>query len=402
MLAVLTFALGLLLGAAVLWLVLRPRQELRLASADTERQLLRERVVDLEAALGEDQQTAQALAPLSSTLARVERQVEALERDRSRQYGALGAQLRTVAETTGALHQQTAVLSGALKSSNTSGAWGEMQLRRVLEHAGLLPKCDFDEQVRSISRHGKQIRPDAVVHLPGGKVLVIDSKAPIQHFLAAQVEDTPDAERDRLLRAHSAALTGHVEALSAKDYWSGFDSTPEAVLCFVPSEAILATAVRTDPDLLDRAMAKRVLLVSPATLLSALQTTALVWREDALERNAQELLTLGRELYERLGTLGKHTHRVGETLRRSVEAYNAMVGTLEARVLVSARRMEDLGLASEAVPQVQPVEQAPRPLTAAELINALDDDVARPQLDLGPAGGGSDGGSEGASRERAG
>lgn len=402
MLPVLTFALGLLLGAAVLWLVLRPRQELRLASADTERQLLRERVVDLETALGEDQQTAQALAPLSSTLARVERQVEALERDRSRQYGALGAQLRTVAETTGALHQQTAVLSGALKSSNTSGAWGEMQLRRVLEHAGLLPKCDFDEQVRSISRHGKQIRPDAVVHLPGGKVLVIDSKAPIQHFLAAQVEDTPDAERDRLLRAHSAALTGHVEALSAKDYWSGFDSTPEAVLCFVPSEAILATAVRTDPDLLDRAMAKRVLLVSPATLLSALQTTALVWRQDALERNAQELLTIGRELYERLGTLGKHTHRVGETLRRSVEAYNAMVGTLEARVLVSARRMEDLGLASEAVPQVQPVEQAPRPLTAAELIDALDDDVARPQLDLGLTSGGSDGGSEGASRERAG
>lgn len=402
MLPVLTFALGLLLGAAVLWLVLRPRQELRLASADTERQLLRERVVDLEAALGEDQQTAQALAPLSSTLARVERQVEALERDRSRQYGALGAQLRTVAETTGALHQQTAVLSGALKSSNTSGAWGEMQLRRVLEHAGLLPKCDFDEQVRSISRHGKQIRPDAVVHLPSGKVLVIDSKAPIQHFLAAQVEDTPDAERDRLLHAHSAALTGHVEALSAKDYWSGFDSTPEAVLCFVPSEAILATAVRTDPDLLDRAMAKRVLLVSPATLLSALQTTALVWRQDALERNAQELLTIGRELYERLGTLGKHTHRVGETLRRSVEAYNAMVGTLEARVLVSARRMEDLGLASEAVPQVQPVEQAPRPLTAAELIDALDDDVARPQLDLGLTSGGSDGGSEGASRERAG
>lgn len=402
MLPVLTFALGLLLGAAVLWLVLRPRQELRLASADTERQLLRERVVDLETALGEDQQTAQALAPLSSTLARVERQVEALERDRSRQYGALGAQLRTVAETTGALHQQTAVLSGALKSSNTSGAWGEMQLRRVLEHAGLLPKCDFDEQVRSISRHGKQIRPDAVVHLPSGKVLVIDSKAPIQHFLAAQVEDTPDAERDRLLHAHSAALTGHVEALSAKDYWSGFDSTPEAVLCFVPSEAILATAVRTDPDLLDRAMAKRVLLVSPATLLSALQTTALVWRQDALERNAQELLTIGRELYERLGTLGKHTHRVGETLRRSVEAYNAMVGTLEARVLVSARRMEDLGLASEAVPQVQPVEQAPRPLTAAELIDALDDDVARPQLDLGLTSGGSDGGSEGASRERAG
>lgn len=381
------FVLGMVVGvavaAAVLWSWLRTRYEARVVGATTEAGLLRERVIDLEAALGEDQQTAQALAPLSSTLARVERQVEALERDRASQYGALGAQLRAVNETTGALHQQTAVLAGALKSSNTSGAWGEMQLRRVLEHAGLIKHCDFDEQVRAISRHGKDIRPDAVVRLPGGKVLVVDSKAPIQHFLAAQSGEVDDTERERLLRTHSTALRGHVDALSAKDYWSGFATTPEAVLCFVPSEAILAAAVRTDPDLIDRAMGRRVLLVSPATLLSALQTTALVWRQDALESNAQELLTIGRELYERLGTLGRHTHRMGDSLRRSVEAYNAMVGTLEARVLVSARRMESLGLASEPVPDVPPIEQAPRPLTAAELIDALDDEVRRPRLDFG-------------------
>ncbi|MBD2758155.1 DNA recombination protein RmuC [Yimella sp. cx-573] len=373
-------ALGALLTGLVLWSWLRGRYEGRLVAASTQAALLRERVVDLESQLGDDQQTAQALAPLSSTLARVERQVEAIERERATQYGALGAQLRAVSETTGALHQQTSALAGALKSSNTSGAWGEMQLRRVLEHAGLLRHCDFDEQVRSISRHGKEIRPDAVVRLPGEKVLVIDSKAPVQHFLAAHAEGVDDTEREQLLHAHSRALRGHVESLAAKDYWSGFAAAPEAVLCFVPSEAMLAAAVRAEPDVIDRAMARRVLLVSPATLLSALQTTALVWRQDTLESNAHELLTLGRELYERLGTLGRHTSKMGDSLRRSVEAYNALVGTLETRVLVSARRMESLGVGSDPVPQVPAVEQAPRPLTAAELIDALDEDVQRPQL----------------------
>lgn len=380
---ILAFVLGalvVLVPGALLWSSRRTGHEALLSGARSEAALLRERVIDLEAAVGDDQQTAQALAPLTSTLARVERQVEALERDRTSQYGALGAQLRTVAEQSGLLQQQTAALAGALKSSNTSGAWGEMQLRRVLEHAGLLRRCDFDEQVRAISQHGAGVRPDAVVRLPGDKVLVIDSKAPIQHFLAAQGENIGDAERDRLLRAHSTALRGHVDALAAKDYWSGFRTTPEAVLCFVPAEAILASAMRTDPDLFERAMARKVLLVSPATLLSALQTTALVWRQDSLEQNAQELLALGRELYERLGTLGRNTHKMGESLRRSVEAYNAMVGTLESRVLVSARRMESIGLTEQTLGEIPPVQQAPRPLTAAELIDALDADLARPQL----------------------
>lgn len=375
-------AMGAVAAAAFVWILLRARHDARVAGVSTEAQLLRERVIDLEAAADDDHQTARALAPLSSTLARVERQVEALERDRSSQYGALGAQLRAVHESTGALHEQTALLAGALKSPNTSGAWGEMQLRRVLEHAGLLKHCDFDEQVRAVSRHGRDVRPDAVVRLPGDKVLVVDSKAPIQHFLAAQVTEIDQVEREQLLGAHSKALRGHVESLAAKDYWTAFETSPEFVLCFVPSEAILAAAVRTDPDLIDRAMARRVLLVSPATLLSALQTTALVWRQHALESNAHELLKLGRELYQRLSTLGGHAHKMGDSLRRSVEAYNAMVGTLETRVLVSARRMESLGLASDTIAHVAPVEQSPRPLTAAELIDALDDDVRRPTLEF--------------------
>lgn len=381
-----TFAVALvafLLGAAIAVFAVQSRSRPQLVAARTERDLLRERVADLQADASDDAETARALAPLSSSIARIERQVETLERQRAGQYGSLAEQLRAVTESTTALQRETGALSGALKSSNAAGAWGEVQLRRVLEHSGLLPHCDFEEQVRSISRHGDQVRPDVVVHLPGAKVLVVDSKAPVQHFLAAQADGLPDVERGERLERHTRALRAHVEALAAKDYWSAFTTSPEVVLCFVPAEAVLASAVRTDPDLLDHALARKVVLVSPSSLLATLQATALVWRQDALESNAAELLTLGRELYDRLGTLGKHTQKMGDQLRRSVESYNSLVGTLESRVFVSARRMQELGLASGQAPSAEVVDAAPRPLTAAELIDALDDDVTRPELDLG-------------------
>ncbi|GAB3582777.1 DNA recombination protein RmuC [Calidifontibacter terrae] len=381
---------GLLLGAAFTLLTLRARYEGRHAAAVTERDLLRARVDTLEGDLGDDQLTAQALGPLSSSIARIERQVATLERDRVDQFSSLDFQLQAVTRTTTALHRETSQLAGALKSSNVSGAWGEVQLRRVLEHSGMLPRCDFEEQVRAVSRHGADIRPDVVVRLPGDKVIVIDAKAPIQHFLAAQSEDLDEGERRRLLRTHAAALRGHVEALAAKDYWSGFSHAPEVVLCFVPSEAVLAAAARSDADLLDRALARNVVVVSPGSLLATLQATALVWRQDSLESGAAELLTLGRELYERLGTLGRHTQRMGDQLRKSVETYNALVGTLESRVFVSARRIEELGMVSGSTARVEPVDATPRPLTAAELLDRLDDDVRRPELDLDfPSTGGS-------------
>jgi DNA recombination protein RmuC len=358
--------------------------------------LLRERVVDLEAAVSDDAQTATILAPLRDALGRVERQVATLERDRVEQFSALDQQLTAVSGTTEALRSQTASLVGSLNASTIRGSWGEVQLRRVLEHSGMLPRCDFDEQVSAISSHDKAIRPDVLVRLPGGKCLVVDSKAPMTAFLAAQSDTVDAAERTRLLSAHAASLRGHVEQLAAKAYWSAFTTSPEMVVCFVPGDAILAAALSAEPGLHEQALARKVVLASPGTLMALLRTVAFTWQQDALTTNARQLLELGNQLYARLGTLGSHATRMGASLQKSVESYNALVGALEARVLVTARKMHDLELADAPLPEIAPLEVGPRPLTAAELLDALDGDIARPQIE-DPSLGGSSGGHRSAS-----
>jgi DNA recombination protein RmuC len=201
-------------------------------------------------------------------------------------------------------------------------------------------------------------------------------------FLRAQAEDLGADERGSLLRQHAEHLKGHVRSLAAKDYWSAFETSPEMVVCFVPSEAMLSAALAADPGLHEEAMARRVVLVGPGALLALLRTVAFTWQQDALTANARELMTLGRELYDRLGTLGSHTSRMGTALQRSVEAYNQMVGALEARVFVSARKMHDLNLVETELPVPQPVASGPRVLTAMELIESATADDARPDLDL--------------------
>lgn len=379
---VLALLVGLVLGAAVAVAVCRQLGVVRGAGVTAERDLLRERVVDLEAALSDDAQTAAALAPLRDALGRVEQQVGTLERDRTHQYAALEQTMAQVHASTTALGRQTQSLAGSLNASTVRGAWGEVQLRRVLEHAGLLARCDFDEQVHRVSRHDRQVRPDVVVRLPGQKFLVVDSKAPMVAFLKAQADDLPGDERTRLLREHASHLQGHVRALAAKDYWSAFESSPEMVVCFVPSEAMLSTALAADPSLHEDAMARRVVLVGPGTLMALLRTVAFTWQQDALTANARELMAVGRELYARLGTLGSHTARMGGALQRSVEAYNQMVGALESRVLVTARRMHELEVVEDELPVARPVETGPRVLTAVELLEAATAQDARPQLDL--------------------
>ncbi|WP_265446011.1 DNA recombination protein RmuC [Flexivirga meconopsidis] len=377
-------AVGLFVAGGLCWLLLRQVYAARSVAVSTERDLLRERVVDLESAVADDQQTAAVLAPLGAALDRVERQVATLERDRVEQFGELGERLAEVGRVTGQLHRETSGLAGALRSSSTSGTWGEVQLRRVLEHAGMLPHCDFDEQVSAVSRHDARVRPDVLVRLPGDRVLVVDSKAPVRKFLDAQAADLPPAERDELLDDHARALVRHVDGLAAKDYWSAFVDTPQMVVCFLPADAMLAAALRQDPSLLDRAMARKVVLVSPGSLLALLRTTAYAWQQDSLVRGTRELLALGQQLYERLGTLGRHTTALGQSLTKSVEAYNAMVGALESRVFVAARKLHALGVVTDApAAPVAPVDKATRPLTAQELIDALDEDVARPMLDFG-------------------
>lgn len=384
---VLALLVGLVIGAAAAAAVVHQMGAVRSAGLAAERDLLRERVIDLEASLADDAATAAALAPLRDALGRVETQVGTLERDRTHQFAALERTISQVQASTASLDRQTQSLAGSLNASTVRGAWGEVQLRRVLEHAGLLARCDFDEQVCRVSRHGRQVRPDVVVQLPGSKHLVVDAKAPMVAFLQAQSDDLPPAERDRLMREHAAALKSHVDSLAKKDYWSAFETSPEMVVCFVPSEAMLSTALAANPSLHEEAMARRVVLVGPGALLALLRTVAFTWQQDALTANARELMKVGHELYDRLGTMGTHTARMGTALQRSVEAYNQMVGALETRVLVSARRMRDLEIVEDELPQPTPLEAGPRLLTAVELLEQASAEDARPQLDLDEAVG---------------
>ncbi len=355
----------------------------RLAAATTEAALLRERVDDLEAALAQDQEAAALLAPLRDTLGRVEAQVSGLERERAEQFGSIHQALRRVESGTGELSRTTANLVGSLRSSTVRGAWGEVQLRRVLELAGMLARCDFEEQVSTTTIHGAVVRPDVVVRLPGHRQLVVDAKAPMMAFLDAQADGLDEEARDDLLADHARALRAHVAGLARKEYWSAFEATPELVVCFVPSDAVLAAALARDPALHEWALDSKVALVGPATLLALLRTAALAWQQDAVTASAAEVSRLGRDLYARLSTLGEHTARLGRSLTSSVEAYNALVGTMESRVLVSARRMNDLGIVSTRLPDTAPLDATPRVLTAAELIDAAVAQDARPELDLG-------------------
>jgi DNA recombination protein RmuC len=370
-------ALGAAAASATWWLLVAART----ATLAAERDLLRERVTDLETATDHDRELAATLAPLSATLHRVEGQVRTLERDRVDQFARLDAQLDAVLASGEALRTQTSALAGALRSPTARGAWGEVQLRRVIEHAGMLARVDFDLQTSGRTAGGAGVRPDVVVHLPGGKHVVVDAKAPLAAFLEAS-EAADDADRQRsAAAAHARALRAHVDALAAKEYWTAFEPSPEIVVCFVPGEAFLASACSADPALLEHAMARRVVLATPTTLLALLRTVALTWQSEALSGSAKALFELGRELHGRLAGLGAVTSKLGRSLFRAVEDYNAVVGTLERRVLVSARRIRDLDVTDLELAVVEPVEAAPRPLTAVELIETEQRELlpARPE-----------------------
>lgn len=360
---------GLLLGAAAATVVVRLMAGARQAALAAERDLLRERVADLESSTEHDRELAATLGPLTSALGRVEEQVRILERDRVAQYAQLGEQLSAVRGDSAALRAQTTALAGALRSPTARGSWGEVQLRRVVEHAGMLPRVDFTTQAVATTPDGAGVRPDLVVHLPGGKHVVVDAKAPLTAFLeASEAPDDPRRQAEAAA-AHARALRGHVDALAAKEYWRAFDPAPEVVICFVPGEAFLAAACSTDPALLEYAMSRRVVLATPTTLLTLLRTVALTWQTEAVSGSARELYGLGRELYTRLATLGRHATRLGRSLQRTVEDYNAVVGTLERRVLVTARKMRDLEVTDADLSEVEVIDAVARPLTAVELLD---------------------------------
>ena len=315
-----------------------------------------------------DGSVLRALAPVRSQLEQVGARVESLEKQRAEQHAALAEQLRATALREQDLARSTASLEGALRSRSARGMWGEVELARVLEASGMMRHVDFSEQ-RTIGalvqRRGRpagppgsagsaagegaagRSRPDVVVHLPGEGYLAVDAKAPMDSYLAAtavQGAGPEDEERrGELLEAHARALRGHVDQLAARRYDRALGDSPELVVLFVPAEAVLSAALEADPALLEHALGRGVALTSPVSLLTLLRTCATAWARTAVNDDARELLELGRTLYERLGTVAGHLDALGGALRRSVTAYNKAVGSMENRLLVTARSLETLG-----------------------------------------------------------
>jgi DNA recombination protein RmuC len=386
---------GAIAGAAAVYVLLRRRTlaveqdfdavssrlsevSAQFAAADAERRLLAAQNRDLGESRNQDGSVLRALAPVAEKLTAVQQQVSLLERDRLEQYGQLAQQLQEARLSDEQLLRSTHALESALRSNSARGQWGEVQLRRVVEAAGMLRHVDFHEQVHSGQQHGAaaetSVRPDLVVQLPGEKQLVVDAKVPLTAYLAAQELGASAggqqhaqtlAGQQAQLVAHAKALKAHVDALSSKKYWDIPGNSPELVICFLPAESILAAALSADPALLDYALSRNVVLASPSTLLAVLKSVAFTWRQDVLTDSARELFELARQLYERMGTLGENVTKLGSSLKTSVDRYNSMVGTLEARVLPTARKLNALDAAGLTTPPA--VEVTPRSVAAPEL-----------------------------------
>jgi DNA recombination protein RmuC len=360
------------------------------AAADAERRLLAAQNRELGEARSQDGSVLRALAPVAEKLTAVQQQVALLERDRVEQYGQLAQQLQEARLSDEQLIRSTHALESALRSNSARGQWGEVQLRRVVEASGMLRHVDFVEQVHSTGADST-VRPDLVVQLPGDKQLVVDAKVPLSAYLEAQelgadvrpangsstrsagaVSSNGHRTQQALLAAHAKALRAHVDSLGNKKYWDIPGNSPELVICFIPAESILAAALMADAGLLDHALSKNVVLASPSTLLAVLKSVAFTWRQDVLTDSARELFELARQLYERMGTLGENVTKLGSSLKSSVDRYNAMVGTLEARVLPTARKLNSLEESGLAAPPL--VEATPRVLAAPELQS--DDEAA--------------------------
>jgi DNA recombination protein RmuC len=327
----------------------------------------------------------QLLMPLRETLSRYQDGLRQLELDRKEAYTQLTTQVGALGTSQEQLERETRNLVAALRSPQTRGRWGEMQLRRVVELAGMVAHCDFSEQVTVQSDDGR-LRPDLVVHLPGGANVVVDSKVALDAYLSA-VEAPDEGDRRVHLATHARQLRTHVDQLAKKEYWSQFDATPDLVVAFVPGDALLAAASEQDPGLVEHALARHVHLATPTTLIALLRTIAYSWRQEDMAANARDVQQMGAELYDRLRVMGGHLGKLHRHLSGTVEAYNEAVGSLEARVLVTARRFPELGVGvgDKELQELGPVTAAPRLLTAPELVVETGDGAPVPEWQEVPA-----------------
>lgn len=322
--------------------------------------------VQAQGDLDQRQKAVESLvAPIKDSLAKVDQQIQTIENSRREAYGSLTQQVQSLIQTQDKLQTETGNLVKALRAPNVRGRWGEIQLRRVVEIAGMMPYCDFQEQA-SVSTGDGRLRPDLIVRLPGGKNIVVDAKTPLAAYLES-VETQSEESRAAYLKKHSEQVAGHMAALSSKAYWDQFQPAPEFVVMFLPGETFFSAALEQNPALIEEGVNQRVIPASPTTLIALLRAVAYGWQQETIAENAQKIANLGRDLYDRLCKLAAHMEGLGKNLDRAVDYYNKAVGTMESRVFAPARKFTELGTSvKEPIPEIAPVEKQARLLQAGD------------------------------------
>ncbi|MCL2470886.1 MAG: DNA recombination protein RmuC [Propionibacteriaceae bacterium] len=312
------------------------------------------------------QATQQLMTPVQHSLDKLEARLTQIEKDRVRLSTDMANHVRSVQLSSEQLQRETASLVSALRKPQVRGTWGELHLKRVVELAGMVEHCDFATQEQT-TRDQAVIRPDLKVNLAGGKFVYVDAKTPLEAFLNASQTDS-ETDRDQHLATFARHVRTHVDQLASKAYWKADSATPEFVILFLPLDSLFATALEHDPELVEHAAEKNVMLATPTTLITILRAIAYAWTQQTLADSAKQISDLGRELYERLGKMGSHFDRLGRSLDASVRSYNEAIGSLESRVFVSARKLRDLKVSDDAMGELTPVTTGPRVLSSPELV----------------------------------
>ncbi len=376
---VLALLVGLILGGGAVWTVVRARIDAARAEADHSRELLEQVKTDIPNAVkAASSDASQSLMdvmvkPIADSLEKVDGKLETLEKARSLAQGQLSEHLRTVTAGQDQLRRETASLVTALRAPATRGRWGELQLKRVCEMAGMIEHCDFEQQSSADTDEGR-VRPDLIVKLPGGMNVVVDAKVPLDAYLKA-LETEDDDERRAHLEAYGRHVRDHLRKLGAKSYQDNFSPTPEFVVLFLPSEAFHSAALEQVPDLIQEGVNDKVLIATPTSLIGLLKVVAYGWRQERMAESAEEVADLGRQLHKRIAKMAAHLTKLGRAINTTTNAYNDTIGSLERQVLVSARKLSDLGVESgKDIDSLEQVDTAVRSLQAPELVEGDDPD----------------------------